>query len=183
MNRTFDTIYFASSIRTGRSGAAAEALPTGHPEVPGYSIPEGHPAIPGMDPRKASASPDLPAGHPAVTAGSTSGGDAVVAAMERAAGGKTVAEVHAEKAALAGTAVAVRGKVTKVNNGILGRNWLHIKDGSGAPGTDDLTVTSERDTAKVGDTVVARGTLGLDRDFGGGYFYPVLMEKAALDVE
>jgi hypothetical protein len=192
LDRTFDKIFFASSIGTGGSQVGAGALPAGHPDVPGYApavdasafeLPDGHPEVPGLDRGDTPAGAGLPAGHPVVSPGGDAGGNEPVVAMERVAGGKTVAEVYAGKTELAGKSVAVRGKVTKVNNGILGRNWIHVKDGSGGPGTNDLTVTSETHTAKVGDTVVARGVLGLSRDFGGGYFYEILLEEAVLTVE
>jgi hypothetical protein len=111
--------------------------------------------------------------HDAATAPAT------VAHVDPVAGGKTVADVFAGKAALAGKAVAVRGKVVKVTNDILGKNWLHLQDGTGAAGTNDLLVTTTA-TANVGDVVVARGTVALDKDFGAGYRYAVLVEDAAI---
>lgn len=99
--------------------------------------------------------------------------------IQKPEGGKTVAEVYAQKAALAGQPVAVRGKVVKVNLGVMGRNWMHVQDGSGAGDDSDLTVTSD-DAAKVGDTVTVRGVLAIDRDFGLGYRYAVILEDAAV---
>ena len=95
------------------------------------------------------------------------------------AGGTAIADVFAKKTALAGKPVTVHGKVVKVNDGILGRNWLHLRDGSGGPGTNDLLVTSAS-TAKVGDVVTAKGTIGLDKDFGAGYRYDVIVEDSTL---
>jgi len=201
LDRTFDKIYFASSIHPAghpeKAGygkpadPAAYALPPGHPEIPYYhpsthpkagGLPAGHPEVTGYGKRADLAAYELPPGHPEAP-GKRTGGNTAVTALEPFSGGKTVAEVYSGKSDLAGQVVAVRGKVIKVNDGILGRNWIHLKDGSGEPGTDDLTVTSEDQTARVGDTVVARGVVGLDRDFGGGYFYTVLLEDATLDVE
>jgi hypothetical protein len=99
--------------------------------------------------------------------------------IERAAGGKTVAEAFASKDALVGKPIVIRGKVVKLNNGIMGRNWIHLRDGSGAAGTNDLLVTTT-DTAALGDVVVARGTLATNKDFGGGYKYDVLVENATI---
>ena len=72
----------------------------------------------------------------------------------------------------------------KYNAGILGWNFIHIQDGSGdaADGSNDLIVTSKSSTA-VGETVVLTGTIVLDKDFGAGYSYPVLMEDASITVE
>jgi hypothetical protein len=167
LDRDFERIYFASSIGPPGTAASLSTLPPGHPEIPGIRPP--------ADP----AGIQLPPGHPDV-AEITTPAPSVVTPLAPVAGGKTVAQVYAGKAELAGRTVAVRGKVTKVNNGILGRNWLHLVDGTGTVGSNDLTVTSKDQTARVGDTIVARGVVGLDRDFGGGYFYPVLLENAAV---
>ena len=97
------------------------------------------------------------------------------------ADGRTIAEIWEQRAQLAGKSVAVRGHVVKFNGGIMGKNWLHLQDGTGtqAASNFDITVTSA-DEAKVGDVVVARGTVRLDKDFGAGYAYPVLVEDAAI---
>ena len=99
--------------------------------------------------------------------------------VERATGGKTVAEIFAEKAALSGKPVVLRGKVVKVNNGILGHNWLHLRDGSGAAGTNDLIVTTVA-AVNLNDVVVARGNVATNKDFGAGYSYAVLIEDATI---
>ena len=106
-----------------------------------------------------------------------------VSGIERIAGGHTVGEIIAGRASLAGSEVAVRGKVVKLNAGILGRNWLHLSDGTVGPGGEqDLTVTTE-DTAEVGSTVVVRGTVATDRDLGSGYKYDVLIENAKVTAD
>ena len=94
---------------------------------------------------------------------------------------KTVAEVSTGKAALKDRSVTVRGQVVKVNSGILGKNWLHLQDGSGsaADKTNDLTVTTDAD-ARVGDIVTASGVLAVKKDFGSGYLYDAILEKATL---
>lgn len=102
--------------------------------------------------------------------------------IEKAAGGKTVAEVYADKRDLDGKTVVVRGKVVKYTPRVMGKNWLHIRDGSGAEGTNDLTVTTDGE-AKIGDTVVVTGTVTLDQDFGFGYAYEILVKDAAVVVE
>ena len=93
--------------------------------------------------------------------------------------GKAVAEIFAGNASLKDAPVAVRGKVVKYNPGIMGKNWIHLRDGSGSreKRDDDITVTTS-DSAAVGDIVLVRGTLHLSRDFGAGYTYPVTIEDA-----
>lgn len=97
-------------------------------------------------------------------------------------GGKTVADIFAEKAALNGNNVKMRAKVTKFMSGIMGKNWLHIKDGTGTAGADDLVVTTQA-TAKVGDTVLVSGTVAANKDFGSGYKYDVIVEDADITIE
>lgn len=92
---------------------------------------------------------------------------------------KTVSAIHQERAELANQMVRVEGRIVKVNNMILDRNFLHLKDGTGEEGTDNLTVTSQQ-TANVGDRVVITGRLTLNKEFGAGYAYPVLLEEAAI---
>lgn len=93
----------------------------------------------------------------------------------------TVAELHQQKGKLEGKKVAVRGKVTKVAAGIMGKNWVHLQDGSGdaKKGSHDLTVTSQ-DLPAVGDVVTASGILRRNKDFGGGYKYELIMEEGSL---
>ncbi|WP_457670139.1 hypothetical protein [Thiolapillus sp.] len=92
---------------------------------------------------------------------------------------KTVGAVYEEKAQLAGKQVRVSGEIVKVNNKIMGRNFLHLRDGTGKQGSNDLTVTSQ-ETAEVGDQVEIVGTVSTDVDFGSGYTYPLLIEKATI---
>ena len=94
---------------------------------------------------------------------------------------KTVGDLYKEKAELAGKQVTLHGKVVKVNNQIMNRNFLHLQDGSGdaASGTNDVTITSD-DTAAKGDEITVTGTLAVDLDFGAGYTYPLLVEKATI---
>ena len=123
----------------------------------------------------------LPAGHP-VLGGATAKPTVNLEGIKKATGGKTVGEIFAAKTALSGKPVTVRGKVVKYNSGIMGKNWLHIQDGTGSAGSNDLTLTTATDS-KVGDTVLVTGTLVLDKDFGAGYKYAVIIEDAKVTVE
>ena len=129
-----------------------------------------------------ATTPTMPAGetHPAPKAAA----EVDLTGIAKAEGGKTVAEVFAEKDALAGKPVTVRGKVVKTNADIMGKNWLHVRDGSGAEGTNDLTITTAPGTMpNVGDTVLVTGNVSLNKDFGMGYTYDVLVEDAQVTVE
>lgn len=100
-------------------------------------------------------------------------------AKAKGANAYTVAELFAQAGKLKDKPVRLAGKVVKVNNGIMGKNWIHLQDGTGAADARDMLVTSAA-TAKVGDVVTAAGTLRNDRDFGAGYTYKVLLEDASL---
>lgn len=97
------------------------------------------------------------------------------------ANARTVAEIMTKGAALKDKLVLVRGKVVKFNAGIMGKNWVHLRDGSGsaANNTNDVLVTTMNE-AKVGDVVTAKGVVRTDKDFGAGYSYKVLVEEATL---
>ena len=107
--------------------------------------------------------------------------DVTVAELEP---GQNIAYVYANKESLAGQQVSLRGKVVKYNANILGTNFIHIQDGSGsaADGNNDLTVTSKTASA-VNEQIVLTGTIILDKDFGSGYQFPVLMEDASISPE
>jgi hypothetical protein len=97
------------------------------------------------------------------------------------ANSQTVAEIIAKSSELKDKPVLLRGKVVKFNGGIMGKNWLHLRDGSGSADNDtnDILVTSAAE-AKVGDVVTVKGTIRTDKDFGAGYAYKVLIEDATL---
>lgn len=94
-------------------------------------------------------------------------------------GGHTIAEVHARKEQLNVKTIRVRGQVTRFTAAVMNRNWLHIRDSSGP---DDLTVTTA-DSAAIGDVVVIEGRLELDKDFGYGYLYPLIVQDAGITKE
>lgn len=155
LERDFDVVYFVSAIHnTAAPAPAAAAADAG-------AMPPGHPPT-GDAPPPAPISID-------------------VAALEE---GHDIAYLFANRQDLAGKTLSMRGKVVKFNSGIMGRNWIHLQDGSGNPaeGNNDLTVTTDA-SATVGDTVVVSGVLVLDKDFGAGYSYPVLLEQATVTGE
>jgi hypothetical protein len=138
------------------------------------------PAEPAAAPAAAVSSTPATPPHPTPEAPTA---NVDLSGIERAAGGKTVAEVFAEKDQLAGKPIILRGKVVKTNANIMGKNWLHVRDGSGAEGSNDLTVTTTGTLPIVGDTVLLTGPVVLDKDFGMGYQYDVMVEDALVKVE
>lgn len=156
LNRDFDSVYFTDKVAV--NGAAAQWIES-----------------PAAQARAAQAG-QLPAGHPSIDK------KVDLTGIKKADGGVTVEELFAKKDGLKGKTVTVRGKVTKYNGKILGKNWIHVKDGTGSTGNNDLMVTSDS-KAKVGDTVLVTGKVAVNRDFGSGYKWPLMLENAKVTVE
>jgi len=154
LDRDFSVVYFVDSVLNASAPAAVSVASTG--------MPAGHPAT-----NTAAPSPEVD-----------------LVGIAKADGGLSVGEIYADKANLSGKEIALRGKVVKFSPQIMGKNWLHVQDGSGdqAAGTHDLTVTTSI-TAKIGDTVLIHGPLTIDKDFGYGYQYDVIIEDAQVTVE
>lgn len=96
--------------------------------------------------------------------------------------GYTIESVYSKKTSLLNKTIKVKGIVVKVNENIMGVNWIHIQDGTGKESSHDLLVTSSQ-SAKKGQTIVAEGKVVTDKDFGSGYFYPVLLEDSKITVQ
>jgi hypothetical protein len=156
LDRDFAELYFVGAIYP--EGKWREGSPKGHGDLGGR--PAGH-----MD-------------------GSirTSVDKVEVAGIAKAAGGYTIAEIYGRRAELKDQAVKVRGKVVKFSPRIMGTNWVHIQDGSGEGPDSDLTLTTDASVAE-GDLVLIEGPLSVDRDFGSGYRYDVIVEGATVTLE
>lgn len=168
LKRKFDLVYFGS-LANGQEGSPNGGMPPGM----GVGMPPGA----GMPPPGTGMPNDMAAQHAAASAAVVDVGDVKV---PKATGpsGRTIAEIYAERTALKEKEVAVRGKVVKFNEGILGRNWVHLRDGTGTANKDnDLTVTT-KDKVSVGDVVLVKGTVRVDKDYGTGRPYPVIIEEA-----
>lgn len=94
------------------------------------------------------------------------------------ASGYTIEELYTKKTALKDKSVKINAKVVKVSKNIMGKDWVHLQDGSGTAGTDDIIATAANSTVQVGDSVTANGTVKTDVDLGYGYKFPVLIEEA-----
>ena len=97
--------------------------------------------------------------------------------IEPVEGGITLADLFANRANYASKAVTVKGKVTKVNRAIMGKNWVHLQDGTSDAGVYDLTITTQ-DQVNEGDIAAFTGTITLNKDFGSGYSYEIIMQDA-----
>ncbi len=94
-----------------------------------------------------------------------------------ATGGVTISQLFSNVNSYANKFVKIKGKIVKVNNGIMGKNWAHVQDGTSNGSDFDLTVTTN-DMVNVGDIVTFTGKIALNKDFGFGYSYKVLLEDA-----
>lgn len=99
-----------------------------------------------------------------------------VKGINKVKGGKTISEINIGKQKLKGKTIRVRGKVTKFTPNVMGNNWLHVRDSSTLA---DLTVIT-KSTVAIDDVVVLEGKLELDKDYGYGYVYPVILEDAKI---
>ncbi|MEE9449560.1 MAG: hypothetical protein V3V72_05865, partial [Ignavibacteriaceae bacterium] len=99
--------------------------------------------------------------------------------IESNEGNKTVEQIYNEREALNGKTVKVKGEVVKINQNIMNRNWLHLQDGTGDETSFDLVITSQ-DAAAVGDVVTVEGIVANNKEFGSGYFFPVIVEDAKI---
>lgn len=165
LNRTFDQIVFSPGLED--AGAAAAAAKTDAPK-----------------PAAESGTPMDEAAVEALSGGSSraimpAAGDELKIAKAEGENGRTVEECFAEAGKLDKQKVRVRGKVIKFSPQIMGKNWLHIQDGSGDPtkNSHDLVVTTMEDVKKDA-VVMVEGVLSKDKDFGAGYKYAVIVEDA-----
>lgn len=104
---------------------------------------------------------------------------AALKTFSKAEDGQDIAEILKDKNNLAGKTVKVRGQVSKYTENVMGKNWLHIRDSSS---DRDITITTSA-SSKLNDIVIAEGKLILNKDYGYGYIYEVLIEDAKLTVE
>jgi hypothetical protein len=99
--------------------------------------------------------------------------------IEPAEGVTILSDLFANKKNFSGKTIKVKGKITKVNPSIMGKNWIHIQDGTSFEDQYDLTITSDF-IPEVGTIITVEGKIALDKDFGYGYTYPVLLEEGKL---
>ena len=94
----------------------------------------------------------------------------------------SVAEIFSKAAELNGKTVVVRGKVMKVSPRIMGRNWIHIQDGTGNPAekNHDLVITTSQEAGADWEIITMEGVLAANKDFGSGYSYAVIIEDAQI---
>ncbi|MFV0591281.1 MAG: hypothetical protein ACK5M7_07845 [Draconibacterium sp.] len=117
---------------------------------------------------------EMPSGHTGKVAAKSAEVE-----LQKANGEITIADVFTKRNDFTGKEFEIRGVVVKVNEQVMGKNWVHIQDGTSGDGKFDLTITTQADV-EVGEEVTFKGKLTLEKDFGAGYFYDVIMEDASL---
>ena len=177
LHRTFAKLVFGVLATPGTAPAAAALAPQARPGAVPAAASGG---MAGMRFAIEAAGTNPHAGLAVPPPAAAASDRPIQVAKAKAKDARTVAELHAQRAQLKDRPVTLRGQVVKYNEGILGRNWIHLRDGTGAAGSDDLTVTTTA-KASVGEVVTVHGTLHLDKDFGAGYAYGVIIEDASVE--
>lgn len=159
LNRTFDVVLFVPAIMVGGETAAQNGASGMGGMMSAMQMPPSHPEMGTSQPVEIDFTGLVPA-----------------------EGGQTIADIYAQKDSLSGQDILVRGKVVRFSPQIMGKNWLHLQDGTATDGKGDITVTTTA-MAQVGDTVLVKGVLGTDKDIAHGNVYEVIIEDAEVTVE
>lgn len=91
----------------------------------------------------------------------------------------SIAELFGNSNNYANKMIKIQGEVVKFSSNIMGKNWIHLQDGTESDGKNDLTITTDQ-MAKVGEIIIIEGKITLEKDFGSGYFYELIMEEAKI---
>ena len=157
LGKTFDQIVFVDRVTINGKSPKLLSPPrristpnSGGPHIPNLGIPKGKTA-----------------------------GKIEIGSIKKLKGGFTIEELIRKGEGLDGKVVKVRGRVVKFLPGIMNKNWVHLQDGTGKEGANDLTVTTQ-DQTTVGNVVSITGKLTANKDFGGGYSYSLIIEDAKL---
>ena len=153
IDRTFDEIYFVSTISTTPIVKSVGAM-GGMGSMGGSDVGQSH-------------------------TGKSNAEQNSSISLEKSTGEITVAQVFANRNDYSEKEIEIRGVVVKVNKEVMGKNWIHIQDGTSENGNFDLTVTTA-DLAEVNDEITVKGKVVLSKDFGYGYSYDVIMEDAVI---
>ena len=183
LDRTFPQIIFSSGL-VGKGGAP-QGMPGAGTDSSTFSQPPGMQAETGAESFSQALSTE--GGGAAAPGAMITGSQKAVVPfaeikVEKAPGENsyTVNEIFSMASELNGKTVVIRGKVVKVSPRIMGRNWVHIQDGTGSPETNthDLVITTSQDAEADWDIITMEGVLAANKDFGAGYSYEVIIEDA-----
>ncbi|AGF78388.1 hypothetical protein UWK_01831 [Desulfocapsa sulfexigens DSM 10523] len=182
LNRTFDAIVFSAGLVGAASPHGSGGMGSTMQNPHGKATPQG-----GEDSFASAVQAEggMPAATQAQAAGSAGSLGAIAPfseiKVEKATGENaySVIEVFEKTEALDGKTIRIQGKVVKFSPMIMGRNWVHLQDGSGDPAsnTHDLVITTSEQVA-VDDVITVEGVLAANKDFGAGYKYVAIVEEA-----
>ncbi len=88
-----------------------------------------------------------------------------------------IAELVKDPKKYEGKTIQLSGICTKINAGIMNRNWIHIKDGS--KDDFDLVITSQ-EFVPEGSSFTIKALVTLNKDFGAGYRYDLILENGLI---
>ena len=178
LNRTFERIYFGAL--EGKAQAAPGAnqhagIDLNNPHA-GMDMSNPHPgggADTPLDANGVNPHAQAPTGSPSIQVGKV--------AKAKGELGHTVSDIFAKRSTLAGKLVRVRAVVVKTTPGVMGKTFVHVRDGSGSEKNNDfdLTITTQ-EQPQLNDTLLFEGKLSVDVDFGAGYKYPAIIQDAKL---
>lgn len=168
LNRTFDAVIFSSGLADQKAKATQQPAP-------------GDSFSAAVKAEKSTVSPSPEMEISAGSAGAIAPLEEIFVEKATAANGYTVKEIFDKGKELSGQKVQVRGKVVKFSPMIMGKNWIHLQDGTGDPmkNSHDLVVTAG-ETVEVNNVITIEGVLAAEKDFGAGYKYAVIIEDAAI---
>jgi len=188
LNKTFDSIIFSP-------GLVGQDVPAADPHGMGNSMKKDTPAAQADADKTAEVDPftsAVQAEDPQATMKAMAESGGSVGAMvpfteikvEKATGENayTVEELFTDNTKLDGKTVRVQGKVVKFSPQIMGKNWIHLQDGSGDPlkNTHDLVVTTSLELPEGQEIITIEGIVRANKDFGAGYSYEVIVEEARI---
>jgi len=169
LNRTFETIIFSSGLR-------GEKKSDFHGSKTDDSFSS---AVKTEQAKVVAPAPSMQA------SGGSSGAIApfreITVTKSDAPNGYSVGEIFSQAKKLNGQKILVRGVVVKVSANIMGRNWVHLQDGTGDPmkNTHDIVATTS-ENPELNSEITIEGIVAADKDFGAGYKYAAIIEKAKI---
>lgn len=160
-------VVFLRGPRDGQRAAIPDGFPP--PEELFAPNPQDHGNPHGGDPHASL-------GH---AAHAEAGTDKKVAKLDKPEGGQTIAELSSAPEKFSGRTVKVRGTIVKARQrvrpapGAAPTNWYHVQDDPDGP----LLLFTTADDLRTGDVVLLSGTLAVNKDFGAGLVYKLLLES------
>lgn len=169
LNRTFDSIIFSPGLNGEKST-----------QLHGKAANDSFAAAVKSESSK-SAVPALNMEASGGSLGAITPYKEITVTKSSAANAYTVEEIFAQAKKLNGQKISLHGVVTKVSANIMGRNWIHIQDGTGNPmqNTHDIVATTS-ELPELNSKITIEGILTAEKDFGAGYKYAAIIEQATI---